>query len=78
VNKAGILTAQVEQFKLTLAVKVATVLDLVLVALPWQLWQPLAYKVMVLVLVVVELTAMQHPQQVEVESSFLRHTKTFA
>jgi hypothetical protein len=44
------------------------------VALPWQLWQPQAYKVTVLVLVAVVLTTMQHPQQVVVESSSLRRT----
>jgi hypothetical protein len=46
---------------------------LVLVGLLWQLWQPLAYRVMALVLVVVGRMEMLHPHQVVVELLFLRH-----
>jgi hypothetical protein len=74
VDKAGILTAQAQQFKPTLAARAGIALALALVALPWQLWQPQAYKVTVLVLVAVERTATQHPQPVEVGLLSLRRT----
>ena len=70
----AILTAQAQQFKLTLAARAGIAPALALVALPWQLWQPQAYRVKALVLVAVERTTTQHPQQVVVESSSLRRT----